>query len=207
MTRLEWDQIGERKFHTGIDRGVLYLSNFAVPWNGLTSVEEVPSQKIQPYYQDGMKYMNAQILGHYEANLKAFTYPDEFERCLGIEPNGNGVSFHDQRAEIFGLSYRTLIGDDLSGIDHGYIIHVLYNLTAIPSSNTYASLGGQVTPMEFSWNLTSMPEYVSGYRPTSHATIRSTAVDPTQLEEIEDLLYGSTTWDGSLPSITALANI
>lgn len=207
MGRLEWDQVGEKKFHVGIDRCVLYLSNLTVPWNGVTGIEEVSSRKVQPYFQDGMKYMNTQILGHYEANLKAFTYPDAFDRCLGIEANGNGVSFHDQPGETFGLSYRTLIGNDLDGTEHGYIIHVLYNLTATPSSNSYSSLGSQVTPMEFSWNLSSVPEPVSSYRPTSHATIRSTDVDPAQLDEIESILYGSDFWDAYLPSITQLASV
>jgi hypothetical protein len=207
MSRLEWDQVGERKFETGVDRGVLYLSDVAVPWNGLTGIEEVSSRKVQPYFQDGMKYMNSQLLGHYEANLKAFTYPDEFDRCLGIEPNGNGVSFHDQLGETFGLSYRTLIGDDISGVERGYIIHVCYNLTAVPSSISYSTMGGQVSPMEFSWNLSSTPEVVSSYRPTAHATIRSTDVDAGSLESFEAILYGSDGWDAYLPSVTELASI
>lgn len=207
MSRLEWDQVGERKFQTGVDRGVLYLSDVTVPWNGLTGIEEVSSRKVQPYFQDGMKYLNAQTLGHYEANLKAFTYPDQFERCLGVEANGNGVSFHDQLGETFGLSYRTLIGDDISGVEAGYIIHVLYNLTASPSSNSYSTMGGQVSPMEFSWNLSSTPEVFSSYRPTAHATIRSTDVDAGSLEAFEAVLYGSDGWDAYLPSITELASI
>ena len=206
MSRLAWDQAGERTFQTGVDRGVLYLSDVVVPWNGITGVEEVQNRKVQPYFQDGVKYLNTQILGSPEVNLKAFTYPDEFDRCLGIDNNGNGVSLHSQLGETFGLSYRTLLGDDISGVDRGYIIHVMYNLTAIPSNNSYSSVGGQLTPMEFSWNLSGVPESISWSRPTTHVSINSTEIDAGSLEYIEDILYGSDTEAPYLPSITQLAN-
>ena len=207
MSRLEWDQVGERKFQAGVDRGVLYLSDVVVPWNGLTGVDESFNQKSQPYFQDGVKYLDYQVLGNYEATLKAFTYPDEFDRCLGIESNGNGMSFHDQLPQPFGLSYRTLLGDDISGLGSGYIIHVLYNLLAQPSSSSYSSVGGSITPMEFSWNLTSTPEIVPYQRPTAHVSIRSSDVDGDRLALFEEILYGSDVSDPYLPTISELTSV
>lgn len=206
MSRLEWDQVGERKFQAGVDRGVLYLPTVAVPWNGLTGVEETTSTKSQPYYQDGVKYMDYQVLGDFTATLKAFTYPEEFEPCIGIETNGNGVFFHDQPGEPFGLSYRTLLGNDISGLDHGYIIHVMYNLRAIPSASAYSSVGGTITPMEFSWALTSLPELVPWMHPTGHISIKSTDIDPGKLEDIEFALYGYDLGNAYLPDITEFVN-
>jgi len=207
MARIEWDQPGEKKFQTGVDRGVLYLPNAVVAWNGLTGVEENFNTKSQPYYQDGIKYMDYQVLSDFSATLKAFTYPDEFDQCVGIRLNINGVSVHDQLGEPFGLSYRTLLGDDISGLDHGYIIHVLRNLRAIPSSNAHSSLGGNVTPMEFSWVLTSTPENIPWRRSTAHVSIRSTYHDATRLAGFEDILYGSASSPPHLPTFAELVSI
>jgi hypothetical protein len=194
MARLVWDQVGGRRFQTGIDRGVLYLQDGTiVPWSGLTSVEEVSNRRVQPYYQDGVKYMSNQILGNAELNIKAFTYPDQFNRCMGVAARGDGIFWHDQLAESFNLSYRTLLGNDLEGLEHGYIIHVLYNLIATPSSHTHSSVGGSITPMEFSWNVSSVPPVNGVIRPTSHFSVLSTAVDPAALASIENALYGTDT--------------
>lgn len=204
MTALVWDSIGDRKFQTGVDRGVLYLlDGRAIPWNGLTGVEEVGTQKVQPYYQDGIKYMNHQILGNAEVNVKAFTYPEDFNRCLGIE-SSSGVNYHDRKAESFSFSYRSLIGNDIEGLEYGYVIHVLYNLTATPGSNSHSSVGGSITPMEFSWNFSSMPEIGVGIRPTAHISIPSTNVDPATVALIEQALYGSANVNPSLAAFTTI---
>lgn len=207
MSRLEWDQVGERKFQAGLDRGVLYLPNVAVPWNGLTGVEEANNTKSQPYYQDGVKYMEHQVLGDFSATLKAFTYPDEFEPCIGIQTNGDGVFFHDQPGQPFGLSYRTLIGNDVSGLEHGYILHMMYNLSAIPSTFSYSTVGGAVAPMEFSWTLTCLPEVVRYIRPTGHVSVKSTDIDPSKLDAMESALYGYSGGEAYLPDVTAFMNV
>lgn len=207
MSRLEWDQVGERKFQTGVDRGVLYLPDFAVAWNGLTSVEESVSTTSQPYYQDGVKYLDYQKMGDFTATLKAFTYPEEFEPCIGIQTNGNGVFFHDQPGEPFGLCYRTRLGDDISGVEHGYILHMLYNMSAVPSAIDYSSLGATVTPIEFSWALTSLPEVVSYIRPTSHVSVKSNDIDPSTLSDMEAALYGYDLGEAYLPDVTAFMNV
>lgn len=206
MTALAWDALGDRQFQTGIDRGVLYLQDGrGIPWNGVTGAEEVSSQKVQPYYQDGMKYMNVQLFGNAELNFKAYTYPEEFNRCLGVPESSNpGVYFHNQMAETFGLSYRTLIGDDIAGLEHGYVIHVLYNLMVTPASRSYSSVGGSIAPMEFSWNFSSSPKMGLGSRPTAHVSIRSNDTDPSALASYEAALYGSGSADPSLTSFTDL---
>lgn len=202
MTRIEWDQVGERRFQTGVDRGVLYLPTVAVPWNGLTGVDENVGTKLQPYYQDGIKYMEQETLGDFSATLKAFTYPQEFEACIGHESVGNGVYVHDQPSQLFGLSYRTLIGDDISGLEAGYTIHVMYNLRAIPSSLSYSSLSGTIAPMEFSWALTSQPEIIPWMSPSAHVSIKSIEIDPGTLYDLEAALYGYEGSDAYLPNIT-----
>lgn len=190
MTALVWDKIGDRTYQTGVDRGVLYLPGVAVPWNGLTSVEERFSQERKPYYLDGVKYLELVSPGDFAGQLKAFTYPDEFERVVGVSNKGSGMFVHDQNPMSFGLSYRTLIGNDISGIKRGYKIHLLYNLTAIPDSNSYSSLDNQPKPIEFGWTLSGIPEMISGYRPSAHISLDSTKIKPTLLAKVETILYG-----------------
>jgi hypothetical protein len=192
MAELVWHQVGDRIYQTGVDRGVLYLPDgIAVAWNGLTSVEETFSQEHKSYYLDGVKYLEHQLPGDFAASLKAFTYPDEFNQVVGVRDIGSGVFIHDQNLTSFGLSYRTLIGDDVSGIDRGYKIHLLYNLIAVPDNNAYMSLNDQSAPIEFSWSLSGVPSSVPGYRPTAHISLDSTKMDSVTLEEVETILYGS----------------
>ena len=121
MTALAWDRVGDRRYETGVDRGVLYLPDgTAVPWNGLTSVTETKSREVKSYFLDGVKFLDHYIPGTYEAKLSAFTYPDELEALLGSSEMAPGIVVYDQRANLFHLSYRTLIGNDIDGLDHGY---------------------------------------------------------------------------------------
>lgn len=192
MAELVWDKVGDRTYQTGVDRGVLYLPDgSAVAWNGLTSVEERFTQERKVYYLDGVKYLEHILPGDFSAQLKAFTYPDEFERINGVAPGEDGVFIHDQKPSRFGLSYRTLIGDDVSGTDRGYKLHILYNLTAVPDNNAYTSLGDQAAPVEFGWDLAGTPVAVSGYRPTAHISLDSTKMNSTLLADLENTLYGS----------------
>lgn len=200
---LEWDQVGDKKYQTGVDRGVLYLPERAVVWNGLTSVDEAFDVEVKPYYQDGVKYLNHQVQGDYSGTLKAFTYPDEFDQCVGVVSQGSGLYFHDQRPRPFGLSYRTKIGNDVTE-DLGYIIHLLYNLYAVPNSTSFATIGADPTPLEFSWSLTSTPDALSARRPTAHLSIKSTDLDFGVIDLIEGILYGDVENEPHLPSMTSL---
>lgn len=202
MTQLTWDQVGERRFEAGLDRGVLYLPDSGgVAWSGLTGIDENTEDTSTPYYLDGVRYLNVESLGDFKATLRALTYPDEFEPFIGIGSIGNGLLAHDQPPKRFGLSYRTKIGDDLNGSEAGYKIHILYNVSAVPSSNAYQSLGAQIAPVEFSWALSTTPQRTDRYRPTAHIVIDSTEIDPDVLGGLESILYGTETTDPSLPSL------
>lgn len=208
MTPLVWDRIGERIYEAGVDRGVLYLHDGTVAvWNGLTSVEESSDSERKSYYLDGVKYLENVIPGDYSGKLKAYTYPDEFDKVNGIATSFLGLGFHDQPAYSFNLSYRTRIGDDLEGVDLGYKIHILYNVMAIPDSigfDTSKDSGAQ--PIEFGWSLTGTPPKLPGFRPTVHVTIDSVKTPPDLLKLMEDTLYGTSTKSPSLPTITELAS-
>jgi len=152
-----------------------------------------------------VKYLEHLTPGDFAAQLKAFTYPEEFEQVTGVRSKGSGVFVHDQNSTSFGLSYRTLIGDDVSGTERGYKIHLLYNVTAIPDNNVYASLRAQ--PIEFSWALSGTAEAVPGYRPTAHVTLDSTKMTPALLAEIEAILYGTALLQPRLPALQELVSL
>lgn len=207
MATLVWDQIGERIYQTGVDRGVIYFQDgSAVVWNGLTGVEEASDSELKSSYLDGVKYLERVIPGDYLGKLKAFTYPDEFDEVNGIETGYLGLGIYNQVVRSFNLSYRTRIGDDISGLEHGYKIHLLYNITAVPDSygfDTVQDSGAQ--PIEFGWSLTGIPVKLVGFRPAVHISIDSTKLDPDNLKQIEDVLYGTDTEAPYLPSLEELA--
>lgn len=212
MTVLEWDKVGDRRYETGIDRGVLFPPNApAVPWNGLTSVTETVSRDVKSYYLDGVKYLDHHVPGSYAAKLAAFTYPDELETLLGMTEYAPGVFLHDQRAKLFHLSYRTLVGNDVDGTDHGYKVHVVYNLLAVPSDKAMNSLSNQVSAEPFEWDLTGTPNVMFGIRPTSHISVDSRKISPAMLAIVEGLLYGTPHVDddhpGTDPSLPGLIDL
>jgi hypothetical protein len=192
MTVLEWDQVGDRIYQTGVDRGVLYLKDgTVVPWNGLTSVEDGTSSELTSYYLDGVKILDHVTPGDYQGKLSAYTYPEEFDSVLGISSFGPGLSVYEQPAKSFNLSYRTRIGNDQDP-DFGYKIHLLYNLKATPDSQTFESLQDQVVPGEFSWSLTGAPTIytIDGVKPAVHISVDSRTTEPGLLETLEGILYG-----------------
>lgn len=208
MTELVWDKIGDRTYQTGVDRGVLYLSDgTSAAWNGLTSVDEKVGRDTKSYYLDGVKYLENQTPGDFSAQLKAFTYPDEFDRINGVAPDGGGLFVHDQKPRSFGLSYRTLIGDDVSGTERGYKIHLLYNLMVVPDNNAYTSLDDGSKPIEFGWDLSGTPVATAGYKPTAHLSLDSTKIAPASLTAVEDILYGTSTANPRLPLFQELSTL
>lgn len=207
MAELVWDQVGERMYQTGIDRGVLYLPDGSgVPWNGLVSVTEIFSREVKAFYLDGVKYLENHTPGDFSADLKAFTYPDEFDAINGIVED-DGVFYHDQRITSFGLSYRTKIGNDVSGTDHGYKLHILYNLRANPSDASYESIGERADPLVFNWRLSGVPVSTLNHKPTCHISIDSTKIDPVLLSVFEAKLYGTEDTDPELPPLYELVTI
>lgn len=197
MTRVQWNSVGKRRYEVGIDRGVLYLPDEgkAVPWNGLTSVDEVSDTTVEPLYFNGVKYFDYVSRGDFKGSLKAFTYPPEFELYDGVrESPGNGIFITGQIPKgTFHLSYRTMIGDDLNGVDGGYKIHVLYNLTAKPSNKTYSTINNSQSAFEFSWELSSVPVSAFNLRPTSHIIFDTSKMHEIAIYELERALYGTAT--------------
>lgn len=205
MTAVVWDEVGERRFETGVDRGVLYLPDeTAVAWNGLTSISEETSREVKSFYLDGIKYLDQYVSGSYSARLQAFTYPEELEPLLGFEEFAPGVVVHDQRPKQFSLAYRTLIGNDVDGENHGYRLHIVYNVTASPTTPPMTSVGGDVAPASFEWALSGVPNQMFGIRPTGHISLNSSRIDPALLVTLEETLYGTEVTEPELPYVVDL---
>lgn len=204
--RLEWDKTGERIYETGVDRCGLYpvqtggTYNKGVPWNGITAINESPSgAEATPLYADNIKYLNLQSAEEFGATVEAYTYPDEFAECDGSAEIAKGVSIGQQTRKMFGLTYRTLLGNDVKKNDYGYKLHLLYGCEAAPSEKSYGTISDSPDAMTLSWELTTTPVNVTGYKPTSHVVIDSTKVDPEKLKALEDILYGSENAEPRLP--------
>ena len=206
MTALTWGAIGLHKFETGLDRGVLYTtSGVGVAWNGLTSVtEKNAGQETTPLYFDGAKYLDYVGPSEFAGTIKALTYPDEFLIHDGIATSSNNILLDNQVRTPFGLSYRTGLGNDLLDLSYGYKIHILYNLTAVPSDVERQSVGDNTEPFEFEWSVTSRPQTVANRRPSAHIVISSKKVTSGVLTAAENILYGTGGTNPRLPTITEL---
>lgn len=196
-SRLVWDDTGKKLYETGTDRGVLYLNEGGaytggVAWNGLTGVTESPSgAEATALYANNGKYINLYSAEEFGATITAYTYPDEFMECDGSQEIAQGVTVGQQTRTPFGFTYRTLVGNDSDGQNHGYKLHVVYGATASPSEKAYATVNDSPEAIEFSWEVTTTPVNVTGKQPTAQLTIDSTKADPTKLAELENILYGS----------------
>lgn len=206
MATLEWDQVGERLYETGVDHGVLYIPDGAgnyddgFSWNGLTTVTESPSgAESNPQYADNIKYLNLYSAEEFGATIEAFTYPDEFAQCDGTALPSPGVAVGQQSRKSFGLSYRTRVGNDVDGTDHGYKIHLIYGATASPSEKAYATINDSPEAISFSWEVSTVPVAITGYKPVAQMTIDSTKVDAAALADLEAILYGDEGADARLP--------
>lgn len=207
MTKIIWDTVGEKYYETGVDRGVLYTDETGVPWNGLISVSENPTgTDLVSYYVDGLKVLDVISAEQFNATIEAYTYPQEFEVFDGYAELGQGLYVSSQDRGTFGLSYRTKLGNDVDGIDHGYKIHIVYNAKATPTSRDNSSLSDSPDAMTFSWDLSTKPVYVPGSKHSAHIIIDSTKTDPIILEEIENVLYGQFDQNPRLPSPEQLVN-
>lgn len=196
MARLIWDNTGDRYYETGVKMGVLYPQvNGAYPkgvaWNGLTSVTESPSgAESNPQYADDIKYLDLYSAEEFGATINAFTYPDEFAKCDGSAEIATGAMIGQQNRQPFGLCYRTTFGNDTEGNEHGYKIHIIYGAKASPSEKAYNTINDSPEPIEFSWEVTTTPVNVTGFKPTANMVIDSTKVDKAKLTALEDILYG-----------------
>jgi hypothetical protein len=206
MTTLTWDQVGERLYETGVDHGVLYIPDASgdytngVAWNGLTTVTEAPSgAAATPQYADNIKYLNLISAEEFGATINAFTYPDEWALCDGSATPSDGVHVGQQPRKLFGLCYRTRLGNDIDGTEHGYKLHMVYGAQAAPSQKAYATINNSPAAIDFSWTVTTTPVPVTGYAPTALLVVDSTVVDATVLADLEAILYGSSGVEARLP--------
>jgi hypothetical protein len=211
MTRIAWDQVGERRYETGVDHGVLYIPDNTgsyddgFPWNGLTAVTESPSgAEASPQYADNMKYLNLVSAEEFGATIEAFTYPDEFGQCDGTAQPEPGIYLGQQGRRSFGFSYRTLVGNDTEGTEHGYKIHLIYGALASPSEKANNTVNDSPEAVPFSWEVSTSPVGVGNiggteYKPTAHVVLDSTVLDATALGELEDILYGTPGADARMP--------
>lgn len=207
MAVLTWDNTGERIFETGVDRGVLYipdnLGNYdtGVAWNGLVSVTESPSgAESNPQYADNIKYLNLQSAEDFGGTIEAFTYPDEFAQCDGTATPSPGVAIGQQSRKTFGLVYRTRIGNDLQGADLGYKLHLVWGAQASPSEKAYTTINDSPEALTFSWDFTTTPAPLAGFKPTAVMTIDSTKVGSANLTALEQQLFGTAGADPRLPT-------
>jgi hypothetical protein len=211
MAPLTWDQVGEKVYETGVDHGVLYLPdqagvyNEGVAWNGLVTVTESPTgAEPSAQYADNIKYLNLISAEEFGATIEAFTYPEEFGQCDGTALPAPGVAVGQQGRKMFGLSYRTRVGNDVDGTEFGYKLHLLYGCQAAPSEKAYATINDSPEAITFSWEVTSSPVPVTDLKPTALIVIDSTQVDEADLQALEDLLYGKGATEAALPTPDAV---
>lgn len=206
MSKIVWDAVGEHIFETGVRNGVLYLKdetgayNTGVAWNGLTSVSESP-EGAEPtdLYADDIKYLTLMSAENFKATIEAYTYPVEFEECDGSASIANGVVIGQQARKPFGLCYRTSIGNDTDGNEHGYKLHIVYGCLASPSEKQYSTINDSPEAITFSWEVSTTPVNVTGKKPTATLIIDSTKADKAKLTALEAILYGSDSTEPRLP--------
>ena len=204
--KLVWDQTNERLYETGVKMGVVYPQAtdgtypMGVAWNGLTAVTESPSgAEATALYANDTKYLNLMSAEEFAATIEAYTYPDEFAECDGSAELAKGVAIGQQKRKAFGLCYRTVLGNDVDGNDYGYKLHIIYGAMAAPSEKAYATINDSPEAITFSWELSTTPVSVDGFKPTASITIDSIKADPTKLKALENILYGSEEADARLP--------
>ena len=214
MSKLVWDQSGQRFYETGVKMGVLYVQDASgaypkgVAWNGLTAVNETPSgAEATPLYADDIKYLNLRSAEEFGATIEAYTYPEEFEQCDGSAELAPGVKIGQQARNAFGLCYRTVVGNDIAGNDFGYKLHIIYGATAAPSEKAYATINDSPEAITFSWEVACTPVDVEGFKPTASLVIDSTKVDAEKLAALEAVLYGGESTEASLPLPDAIAEM
>ena len=206
MSKLVWDKTGERLYETGVKQGVLYVQDAqgaypkGVAWNGLTTVTESPSgAEATPLYADDIKYLNLMSTEELGGTIEAYTYPDEWAECDGSASIATGVYIGQQPRKTFGMCYRTTLGNDVENNAYGYKLHLIYGALASPSEKAYATINDSPEAITFSWEFSTTPVNVEGFKPTANIVIDSTKVEPDKLAALEAVLYGDAEGEARLP--------
>ena len=201
---LVWDATGERLWETGVDKVVLFPMisgeyQAGVAWNGVTNITESPSgAEASPFFADNVKYANLFSAEDFGATIEAYMYPDEFADCDGSVELAPGVRIGQQPRKPFGFAYRTLIGNDTENENYGYKIHLVYGAMAAPSEKAHNSVNESPELEPMSWEITTTPVNVAGYKATAHLEIDSTKTDAAKLAIIEAKLYGTSSEEPTL---------
>lgn len=206
MAKLVWDDSGNQLYETGTDRGVLYLADDkgaypkGVAWDGLRSITESPSGAEETaLWANNHKYGSLYSAEEFAFTIGAYTSPEEFDVCDGTVELAKGFSAGQQTRAKFGMTYRTLIGNDIKGTDYGYKIHFVYGATASPSEHSHSSVNESPEAEELSWECKTVPVAVEGYKPSAHFVINSTKIDKAKLDDIEAIIYGGDETEPRLP--------
>lgn len=214
MSKIVWDQTGEKLYETGVKNGVLYPQAEGgtypkgVAWNGLTAVTESPSgAEATALYADDIKYLNLVSAEEFGATIEAYMYPKEFEECDGTAEIAPGVSIGQQARKTFGMSYKTTLGNDVDNNDYGYKLHIIYGALASPSEKGYATINDSPEAITFSWEVKTTPVAVNGFKPTASIVIDSTKVNAEKLKALEDILYGTNEVEPRLPLPDEIATL
>lgn len=214
MPKIVWDNTGERLYETGVRNGVLYpiqtdgTYSKGVAWNGLISVTESPSgAEATPLYADDIKYLNLISAEEYGSTIEAYTYPDEFAECDGSASIATGVNIGQQPRKTFGMCYRTVVGNDVENDNYGYKLHLVYGALAAPSEKAFSTINDSPEAITFSWEVSTTPVNVTGFKPTASLTIDSTKVYASKLASLEAILYGSESEDARLPLPDEIATL
>ena len=214
MSKLVWDSTGDRLYETGVKNGVLYpidevgTYSKGVAWNGLTAVTESPSgAESNPLYADDIKYLDLRSVEEFGGTIEAYMYPDEFAECDGSAELAAGVKIGQQQRKVFGLCYRTTLGNDVKGDDYGYKLHIVYGAVASPSERSYTTMNDSPEAITMSWEFSTTPVSVEGFRPTAHLEIDSTKANAEKLAALEDILYGANETEARLPLPDEIATL
>lgn len=214
MSKIVWDQTGERLYETGVKRGVLYVQDSGgtypkgVAWNGLTAVTESPSgAEATPLYADDIKYLNLISTEELGGTIEAYTYPDEFAECDGSASIATGVYIGQQPRKTFGMCYTTTVGNDVDSNAHGYKLHLIYGALASPSEKAYSTINDSPEAITFSWEFSTTPVNVTGFKPTANIVIDSTKATPEKMAALEKILYGDTEVEPRLPLPNEVAQV
>ena len=203
MSKLKWDQTGEKLYETGVEQGAIYpmassgAYDKGAAWNGLTAVTESPSgAEATALYANDKKYLELMSTEEFGGTIEAYTYPDEFAECNGEKELAPGVNISQQTRKAFGMVYKSLIGNDTEGTKHGYKLHIVYGAKVSPSEKANNTINDSPEAVTMSWEFTTTPVEVTGCDPTSHLIIDSTKIEAKKLAALEAILYGTDTGEG-----------